>query len=258
MSSEISMEMKAEQPLERYRKMRRFEVRGITLEQALLFENEEWCDKFFSSFRKMNDKYHQKMLYLRWKVENSLLSKDTFSWELICAGQTGHEEHGQVRVARNQFNSNEKFQKVSKRTDRHPYEPRMHGHHKTDLVMISPGEGHDVGLGGRDIGVGRGRCANVTNYMCCPQESWEGPLATSRDEMKALWQLVGRVALARLGRRPSGFFWDGRTDGEKKDRTFPLGHEEVEINTHGGGLPWLHVRVEAEAEYNTYTGATRK
>ena len=119
--------------------------------------------------------------------------------------------------------------------------------------MISPGEGHDVGRGGCDIGVGRGRCANVTNYMCCP-EGPEGP-GTSRAEMKRLWRLVGQVALARLGQHPCGFHWDGQTKEEKRTRTFPHGHESVEINTHGGGVPWLHVRVEAYPEYDTYTGA---
>ena len=134
----------------------------------------------------------------------------------------------------------------------------MHGHHRgnsPDLVMISPGEGHDVGLGGRDIGVGRGRCANVTNYMCCPEASWDGPRATSREEMKALWRLVGQVALARLGRHPRGLNWDGQIKREKRAGTFP--HESVEINTHGGGVPWLHVRVEAYPQYDTYTGANK-
>ena len=189
--------------------MRRFTVHGITLEQALLFENDEWCDKFFSSFRDMNNKYHHKMLYLKWDVEKSRLSRSTVSWELIAAGQTGYKKRNkdgimEVRKADNKFNSNPNFPKVSKKTDRHPYKAKMHGHHKTDLVMISPGEGDDVGMDGRDIGVGGGRCANVTNYMCCPKASWDGPLATSRDEMKALWQLVGQVALARLGRHPRG------------------------------------------------------
>ena len=44
--------------------------------------------------------------------------------------------------------------------------------------MISPGEGFDlyderdqVQLDGMDIGVGVGRCANVTNYMCCRERT---------------------------------------------------------------------------------------
>ena len=35
-----------------------------------------------------------------------------------------------------------------------------------------------------DIGVGVGRCANVTNYMCCRGE--DGQLATRWKEMKDL------------------------------------------------------------------------
>ena len=77
-----------------YRKMRRFTVPGITLEQALLFENDEWCDLFFSSFRQMNNKYHHKMLYLKWDVEKSRLARNTVSWELIAAGQTGYTIKG--------------------------------------------------------------------------------------------------------------------------------------------------------------------
>ena len=94
-----------------------------------------------------------------------------------------------------------------------------------------------------DIGVGVGRCANVTNYMCCRGE--DGQLATRWKEMKDLWQLVGKVALARLDRIPAF--------GRGRGRSFD-GNDFVEINTHGGGVPWLHVRVEANPEYNTYTG----
>ena len=63
-----------------YRKLRRFTVHGITLEQALLFENDEWCELFFKSFQDMNNKYHHKMLYLKWDVEKSSLSHNTVSW----------------------------------------------------------------------------------------------------------------------------------------------------------------------------------
>ena len=75
-----------------YRKMRRFTVDGITLEQALLFENDEWCDKFFSSFQKMNKEKPHRLLYLKWDVEKSCLSRNTVSWELIAAGQTGYKK----------------------------------------------------------------------------------------------------------------------------------------------------------------------
>ena len=240
-----------------YRKMRRFTVDGITLEQALLFENDEWCDKFFSSFQKMNKEKPHRLLYLKWDVEKSCLSRNTVSWELIAAGQTGYKKGD----ARNSFNSNPDYPKVHKKPS---HEPSFHGHkgNDPDLVMISPGEGPDVGKGGRDIGVGKGRCANVTNYMCCPDDPKEGP-GTSREERKALWRMVGQVALARLGQPSRGFLWDksrklqhGQTAAEKRAETFPHGgHRSVEINTHGGGVPWLHVRVEAYPEYDTYTGA---
>ena len=236
MSSEISMSPEKRAPGSRTgRRMREFEVRGITLEQALHFEDDAWCDMFFGSFRTMNEKYPQRLIYLKWDVKKSRLSHDTVYWELITAGQTGYK----FDQATNKFNDNSSHKKVSRTTDPDPYAPRMHGQNH-DNVMISPGEGHDVGLGGRNIGVGTGRCANVTNYMCI-----HGQDGTSRVEMKRLWQLVGNVALARLDRIPAF--------GRGRGRSFD-GNDFVEINTHGGGVPWLHVRVEANPEYNTYTG----
>ena len=84
------MSMGYEQRGERGKKIRRFTVHGITLEQALLCEDDEWCDEFFTSFRKMNNEYHHRMLYLKWDVERSHLSRNIVSWELIANGKTGY------------------------------------------------------------------------------------------------------------------------------------------------------------------------
>ena len=90
------------------RKVRRYRFRGITLGQALLFDNDEWCDAFFRSFRDMNHKYPHKMLYLKWDVHKSNFNGPVI-WELISAGQTGYK----FPEAKNVFNDG-RYQKVSK------------------------------------------------------------------------------------------------------------------------------------------------
>ena len=103
------------------RKVRRYRFRGITLGQALLFDNDEWCDAFFRSFRDMNHKYPHKMLYLKWDVHKSNFNGPVI-WELISAGKTGYK----FPEAKNVFNDG-RYQKNNRPTSRRTKDARGKG-----------------------------------------------------------------------------------------------------------------------------------
>ena len=41
---------------------------GITLEKALEFSNDDWCEQFFKSFAEVHRQNPGKMIYLQWEI----------------------------------------------------------------------------------------------------------------------------------------------------------------------------------------------
>jgi len=218
--------------------VRECKYEGITLENALTFTDDDWCETFFQSFENMSKTHKGKFLLLEWDIYETNLSNNTVNWTLIAnrGGYDPTKVHGDFgNVIQDDYTpvvfDNTRSKKNSEGRQR--------------LVMISPGKGHGTGEQGvvhRDLG--EGRCVHLTNYMCSKE--------TSKKEKKKLWQLVGKTALRRMNgtlRRYTGYFSSEnghRGEIASVDRD---GHAYMCISTHGFGVPWLHVRVEDKPEY---------
>merc|ERR1712147_224019 len=197
------------------------EYEGITLEEALKFNDDDWCRNFFQSIVDMHEKDKNRFLFVHWYVEKANLSDNCVKWQLIFnKGQRGgYPEKG--------------FQKKdfgSKLDD--GYEPHMfEDHEREDLIMICPGKGDGTGVeGGIGGSLQDGRCKHVVNFMCSGETEYE--------EKKKMWQLVGETTLQRM----NGELMRKKGIDEKE-------HDALTISTHGFGVSWLHVRVEADPKY---------
>jgi len=221
---------------------------GITLEEALMFRDENWCEAFFKSIEDMHMAHENRHLFLDWKIRKSELTDPDIpvAWKVIAARGGYPKEVTPENFGKKVFEDHQPnmFDVEGPRKDR-------------DIVMICPGEGkpdqpgNKGGLGGR---LQQGRCKHLANFMC-PGENED--YNTKDEEKKDLWKLVGKTALERLNGtlerkiREKGR-WKKTEDGEYETQIASIdkeGHKELTISTHGYGVSWLHVRVETNPQY---------
>ena len=216
-SSDITISKKGRRVWER-------KYEEITLEEALMFEDDTWCAKFFGSLDEMHQLYPERLLFLEWWVDKEKLGDSIIQWKVIAGSRTYPAK------LTNDFG----------RRLKNGYEPVMFEDKKReDIVMVSPGKGNGTGYeGGFGGKLREGRCKHLLNFMCSG--------GTGEKEKKDLWRMVGETALKRIKGELK------RKNGRNKNQVAQMdaeGHDKVLISTHGFGVGWLHVRIESNPKY---------
>lgn len=207
------------------------------LQDALKFDDatpaaQHWKREFFQSLQ--NHEWPGKNFYLKWNIYKAELTNTSFSWKIVMRPDD-YSSKGGNHADPSKFGS---------RID--GAAPGIHqGGSNPDLVQVSPGNDDD-----RKPRQGNDRCMFVGTYM----------QLTSEPEKTSLWQTCANVATKRLSGkfdRNQVMHWDkvgGSQWGNGVAAMDANGHTHIEINTHGGGVPWLHVRIETRPEYDPEAG----